>query len=101
MPSTSSLARRCARPCRLLRARRQRPRGYRAAEQRDELAASHDSSPKSQDHAKGGRKDTTGVTALQGINMQSTGWTMTASGRTRDWPLKKTVEAATVSGLLA
>jgi hypothetical protein len=51
-----------------------------AAEERDELAPSHESSPESQDHAKVSREDTTGVTARQGIKTQSKGWTMTASG---------------------
>jgi hypothetical protein len=51
----------------LLRARRERPRRH-APEQRDQVAPSHDSSPEYS-------KDTTGVTALQGIKAQSTGWT--------------------------
>jgi hypothetical protein len=60
----------------------------RAAEQRDEVAPSRQRQPQRYHRRP----------ALQGIKTQSKGWTMTASGQTRD--LKKAVEAATVSGLI-
>src|SRR5262249_11266322 len=60
---------------RLLRARRERPRGNRAAEQRDEVATPHGLFPKARDY---------GNIAGQGAVYRSKkGRTMTASGHRR------------------
>src|SRR5262245_2479372 len=74
---------------RLLRPRRERPRRRRAAEQRDEIAPSHGLLSRVSGSRQRSSKYTTGVMALQGIKTQSKGWTMTASGRTRDLAFEK------------